>query len=106
MTAENPLPPTCATAFKEWSGVCQALGDGRQSLILRKGGIAEGPAGFVPEHEVFWLYPTRVHQAQQGLRVPPAGPDEPAGGAPVVELGTLVATRLVAFVDALDDLKA
>jgi hypothetical protein len=76
------MPATCGVAFKEWSGVCDALAAGRQSVILRKGGIAEGPAGFVPEHRAFWLYPTHLHEAQQGLReerrpsVPPrAGPD-------------------------------
>ena len=34
-------PGGCAVAFKEWLGVCEALGSGRQSLILRKGGVAE-----------------------------------------------------------------
>ena len=63
-------PATCSVAFKEWAGVCDALADGRQSIILRKGGIREepGPGAFVPEHDEFWLYPTAVHQAQQGLR--------------------------------------
>lgn len=63
-------PATCSVAFKEWAGVCDALADGRQSIILRKGGIREepGPGAFVPEHDAFWLYPTAVHQAQQGLR--------------------------------------
>jgi hypothetical protein len=64
----SSLPDHVGVAFKEWSGVCEALTRGRQTLIVRKGGIAEGPAGFSPEHPVFWLYPTRVHQAQQGLR--------------------------------------
>jgi hypothetical protein len=63
-------PGTCSVAFKEWAGVCDALAQGRQSIILRKGGIREepGPGAFVPEHGEFWLYPTAVHQAQQGLR--------------------------------------
>lgn len=26
------------------------------------------PGGFKPEHPAFWLYPTFVHQAEQGLR--------------------------------------
>jgi hypothetical protein len=73
----GPPPPSCAIAFKEWAGVCRALGAGRQILIIRKGGIAEGPGGFAPEHDTFWLYPTHVHEAQQGLRedvpAPPAG---------------------------------
>ena len=62
----------CAIAFKEWAGICQALGEGRQTLIVRKGGIDEGPSGFTPEHQVFWLYPTYVHESQQGLRIEPA----------------------------------
>jgi hypothetical protein len=63
-------PGRCGVGFKEWAGVCDALIDGRQSLILRKGGISEspGPGTFVPEHSEFWLYPTWVHQAQQGVR--------------------------------------
>jgi hypothetical protein len=67
------LPETCDIAFKEWSSVCDALANGRQSIILRKGGVAEhgGPGRFVPEHSVFWLYPTWVHQAEQGVRPPP-----------------------------------
>ena len=67
------LPEQCAIAFKEWSEICQVLADGRQTLIVRKGGIREGPGGFRPEHQAFWLYPTYVHQAQQGLRIR-AGP--------------------------------
>ncbi len=33
--------------FKEWSSVCQAIADGRQTIIIRKGGIAEGRDGFM-----------------------------------------------------------
>jgi hypothetical protein len=65
------LPPeSCNVAFKEWSGVCDALIQGRQTVILRKGGISEGsgPGQFAPEHTEFWLYPTWTHQSQQGLR--------------------------------------
>jgi len=66
----RPLPETCGVAFKEWAGVCAALVDGRQSMILRKGGISEdqAPGVFAPEHPEFWLYPTWVHQADQGVR--------------------------------------
>jgi hypothetical protein len=67
-----PQSGSCAIAFKEWAGVCDALAHGRQTIILRKGGISEGPGAgaFVPEHDEFWLYPTAVHQAHQGLRLP------------------------------------
>jgi hypothetical protein len=61
---------SCNIAFKEWSGVCDALIQGRQTVILRKGGISErgGPGQFAPEHSEFWLYPTWTHQKEQGLR--------------------------------------
>jgi hypothetical protein len=61
---------SCAVAFKEWAGICDALITGRQSIVVRKGGISEaaGPGVFVPEHSQFWLFPTWVHQAEQGLR--------------------------------------
>jgi hypothetical protein len=64
------LSQACSIALKEWAGVCDALACGRQTVIIRKGGISEstGPGGFAPEHAEFWLYPTWVHQAEQGLR--------------------------------------
>lgn len=51
-------------AFKEWAVICAALGNGRQTLILRKGGVHEGPDGFQVEHPEFWLFPTYLHQGQ------------------------------------------
>ena len=65
-----PSCESCGIAFKEWASVCDALLDGRQTIILRKGGVSEGtaPGFFVPEHSEFWLYPTWVHQAEQGVR--------------------------------------
>jgi hypothetical protein len=50
------------TAFKEWAVICRALTDGRQALILRKGGIAEEGGRFRPEHDRFLLYPTHFHE--------------------------------------------
>ncbi len=91
------LPPTCGIAFKEWSGVCSALASGRQSLILRKGGIAEESGAFRPEHPVFWLFPTHLHEQQQGLREPV--PELPAGEGVV----TLPALVVVSRVEWLDD---
>jgi hypothetical protein len=49
-------------AFKEWAVICRALADGRQSLILRKGGIAEAGGEFRPEHHRFLLLPTYFHE--------------------------------------------
>ena len=55
------------TAFKEWAVIVEALGQGEQIVILRKGGIAEGRGGFRAEHERFWLFSTRFHQQAEGV---------------------------------------
>src|SRR5690349_20791125 len=56
--------------FKEWTLVCKALGEGAQSLIIRKGGIAEGRAGFRFQHEDFLLFPTLFHEQVAKLKLP------------------------------------
>jgi hypothetical protein len=55
--------------FKEWATVCEALGSGRQSTILRKGGIAEGRDGFAFRHREFFLFPTFFHEQVEKIRV-------------------------------------
>lgn len=55
-------------AFKEWASVCQALAEGGQALILRKGGVAEEGGVFRPDHGRFWLFPTYLHQSADGLK--------------------------------------
>jgi len=55
-------------AFKEWAVICQALAEGRQALILRKGGSAEAGGDFHVAHTRFWLFPTYVHQQETGIR--------------------------------------
>ena len=57
-------------AFKEWTLICDALGRGEQSLLLRKGGIAEGRAGFRFEHGEFLLFPTLFHEQVAKLKLP------------------------------------
>jgi hypothetical protein len=57
-------------AFKEWTLICDALGRGEQSIILRKGGIAEGRAGFRFQHEEFLLFSTLFHEQAAKLNVP------------------------------------
>jgi hypothetical protein len=63
-----PTPQESAVALKEWAGVCDALSDGRQVVLLRKGGVAESRGQFRLEHRECWLYPTWSHEAAQGLR--------------------------------------
>lgn len=72
-------------AFKEWAVVADALGAGRQILILRKGGISEGRGGFKMEWPEFLLFPTLFHQQGEWV-VPEAqarfaamGPELPTG---------------------------
>lgn len=62
MLAQNRI------AFKEWGAVCAALGQGRQSVLIRKGGIHEGQQGFRVDHREFWLFPTRFHQGAEQLQ--------------------------------------
>jgi hypothetical protein len=57
-----------AVAFKEWAVICRALAEGRQSLILRKGGIAEAGGEFRPEHDRFLLCPTFFHEHRTGIK--------------------------------------
>ncbi|HET6424877.1 MAG TPA: DUF1802 family protein [Planctomycetaceae bacterium] len=62
------MQPTNRWAFKEWAAVCSALLSGRQSLILRKGGIHEGRVGFRVDHPEFWLFATGFHQQPEALQ--------------------------------------
>ncbi len=55
-------------SFKEWQVVCDALASGRQSILLRKGGIHEGRQGFSFAHESFFLFPTRFHNSPDQVR--------------------------------------
>jgi hypothetical protein len=57
-----------SVGFKEWSYVGNALRDGQQSIILRKGGIHEGKAGFSFKHQEFYLFPTWFHTQGEQLR--------------------------------------
>lgn len=61
-------------AFKEWTLICEALGRGAQSLIIRKGGIAEGRDGFRFKHADFLLFPTLFHEQVAKLRLPAETP--------------------------------
>lgn len=60
--------------FKEWALICEALGSGQQSIILRKGGIAEGRAGFRFQHASFLLFPTLFHEQVTKMRISPDTP--------------------------------
>jgi hypothetical protein len=52
-------------ALKEWAIVCRALEEGKQSILLRKGGILEYKKGFEISQKIFLLYPTFEHQSKE-----------------------------------------
>ena len=66
-----------SVGFKEWALVCAALGEGRQSVIIRKGGLAEGRDGFVFLHREFFLFPTFFHEQLVRVRLSDAVLPEP-----------------------------
>jgi hypothetical protein len=59
-----------SVAFKEWAVVCEAIGSGRQSIMLRKGGIAEGRDGFAFKYREFFLFPTWFHEQLEKTTLP------------------------------------
>src|SRR5687768_2857709 len=61
------MQPSNRFAFKDWAAVCRAVAAGRQTVLFRKGGIHERRGRFAVEHDEFWLFPTRFHQAEDEL---------------------------------------
>ena len=55
-------------SLKEWATVVKALGNGSQTILLRKGGIEETSSGFNLESKKFLLYPTFEHQDYNSLK--------------------------------------
>jgi len=69
-----------SAGLKEWALVCEAMGRGEQSVIVRKGGIAEGRSGFAFRHSEFFLFPTFFHEQVEKVRVDGADiPKTPTG---------------------------
>ena len=73
-----------SVGFKEWALVCEALGRGEQSILLRKGGIAEGRGGFGFRHSEFFLFPTFFHE--QVVKVRTLGAEIPAAREGEIEI--------------------
>jgi hypothetical protein len=69
------VSPECDVALKEWAILCHALAQGRQILLLRKGGILDRTrGGFGPAYRSFFLFPTYHHERPEDL-VPEARSD-------------------------------
>ena len=54
--------------LKEWATVVNALEQGKQTVILRKGGILESASGFNIESKKFFLFPTWEHQETKHVK--------------------------------------
>ncbi|MGA9172386.1 MAG: DUF1802 family protein [Thermoactinomyces sp.] len=55
-------------ALKEWAVIVEALGEGKQILVMRKGGIAEETRHFEVRSDRFFLYPAYEHQKEELLK--------------------------------------
>ena len=62
------LPNQSQIAFKEWAVTVNALAQGQQVLLLRKGGIHEVTKDFRIAHPEFLLYPTYEHLNEDLLK--------------------------------------
>ena len=100
-------------ALKEWAVICELLLEGRQSILLRKGGIQEtaGPGRFQLEHDRFALFPAWEHQNLDGLKPAWHARMEPADGEPqtltlrgVGQVAAIWPVPSRAAFDRLDDL--
>lgn len=81
-----------SAGLKEWAIVCEAMGRGEQSVIVRKGGIAEGRKGFGFRHSEFFLFPTFFHEQVGKVRI--RGAEIPAPREGEIEIRYIA--RLVA----------
>ena len=55
-------------ALKEWASAIQALENGRQIMVMRKGGIVEETKHFELKSPAFYLYPTYEHQRKELIK--------------------------------------
>ena len=93
-----------SVGFKEWAIVCEALGQGRQSIILRKGGIAEGRDGFSFKHTKFFLFPTWFHEQPQKVREPLSVPNQASRTVEIQYAAQLDTVRTITSVETAEAL--
>lgn len=100
-------PPATTLALKEWGAVAHALLDGRQTVLLRKGGIHERAFSTDPHNgqadgpaEGFMLFPTVEHSHVERVRSEHADVLA-AGAADVDEDGTFTVRCGLTLVDVV-----
>ena len=89
-----------SVGFKEWALVCEALGRGEQTIILRKGGIAEGRDGFSFKHPEFFLFPTFFHEQIVKVRGESRELPQPRDGE--IDIRFAATVELTATITSLD----
>jgi len=62
------IPGMWNIGLKEWAVTVDALAQGKQTILLRKGGIREDGRHFKIEHEQFFLYPGHYHEGETLLK--------------------------------------
>ncbi|MGC5324778.1 DUF1802 family protein [Brevibacillus sp. SYSU BS000544] len=62
------LQPVSTLSLKEWAVAIKALGEGKQIITVRKGGLYEETRDFKLEHDTFYLYPTYEHQKSEMVK--------------------------------------
>ena len=72
-TLAAPAPPAAplADALKEWAVAIRALREGRQVMLLRKGGLLDANGEFHLAARRVLLFPTYLHEDEQGGSLQP-----------------------------------
>ena len=103
-------PTSLQVGLKEWAVVCRALEQGRQTILLRKGGIYEAAGEFEVEHREFLLFPTYLHQNLNMLKPTEHAGFEPRSAEPdqvsITVAGVvtdIIELKSRAQIDAIDD---
>lgn len=60
--------PSKPIALKEWAVNIESLAQGKQIILMRKGGIHEETKEFQLQGETFYLFPTYLHQKKELLK--------------------------------------
>ncbi|MEM7810225.1 MAG: DUF1802 family protein [Planctomycetota bacterium] len=94
----------CRVGLREWGVVCAAVAAGRQTVLLRKGGLADRGGRFEAEHDAFWLLPSTFHPDRDAIRDDAADLWELARGLRVGDRVTLPAFVRVLAAGHLADL--
>lgn len=91
-----------AIALREWAVAVKALEEGRQIIVLRKGGIAEETKEFKLESPKFYLFPSYEHQRPNLVK----SEEREAVGetqAAAAELADQI--RLTAYAEVIEDIE-